>query len=564
MGKHASIESPQDENAMPLPTQQHPRLHYAERQQQQQQQQHLLLHPHHRHQPTKLIVWIKQQQYSESNRRICLCPKEASVWACGKRKVVEDDITRRRAKSPSHRLTNLSKNRLLAPKPPRQQRDGGFTVRYAVFQLPIHVACDNLKKHGNGTTLKAHLETLIAHLAAVYPKGCEKREHHGFLPLHLALKHQASPRTITALLCAAPCTIRELDPSGLTPLELHQIHHRGPDEDAVPQLLARNEDFWSIARCEAILRLKRRRIPAEDDTIGSLTVLAASEGVTRSESDAENCHSDTSQTEDSPTDAVPIDELPSVPSPETAAAAAATAPRRMWCAGRLGHALSESYSKIHELGLSISALKATLQDIETQYQGAGTAESLGLRIVELEIEKDRLHRHVAQLSQELEKCRMEHVSSKSPSSLKQNETFLRMSQERDELRLEVEALKAKNGQYQDLLLLYETNQIRPLETHTKCDNPVENYNLPPGDVDSKSDDLDSVMLYASQFCGHQLRQELVDAWKGASLGGMGGTFASDYDISDLGSSEPTSDVHRESNAINGSFTSHGNTSTTPM
>jgi hypothetical protein len=231
---------------------------------------------------TELVRLIDGQSYLSASRRVYQFPKEASIWVCVP-DVTSDGVPEEARDSSPHGVVSGV---------------GPVSWHPPVMMLPIHVACENLKNHcveGEISDKRAHLEALVRVLVSVFPASCLQRNPTGQLPLHVALRNEASVETITTMLCAAPTSLMHVDTSTfphLTPMQINnqlalrldeeraanrlqyqQQHHRF---QVVQQMLSRGIDFWNLARQEAVLRSKHRTIPLEDSSIGSLSVLAAS------------------------------------------------------------------------------------------------------------------------------------------------------------------------------------------------------------------------------------------------------------------------------------------------
>jgi len=124
----------------------------------------------------------------------------------------------------------------------------------------------------DNASLRTELEGLIDRLLFSHPKGCSERDHEGNLPLHYAVRSNATPETISNLLVAYPKSNQEKDSNGEYPLALSEANY---NNRTVNKLLRLGHDFWVKAVFEAHLRLKHRHIPHPEDSVASMSVLAA-------------------------------------------------------------------------------------------------------------------------------------------------------------------------------------------------------------------------------------------------------------------------------------------------
>lgn len=209
--------------------------------------------------PTILSRLIQNFKYRAAVQRLERNgPAEASVWVCSRRaeEATKKNTGSTAAKSLTSSIISHAKQ------------------VYGYRQLPIHMACDSLFQVAD-ESLRADLESLIAHLVLAFPEGCARRDHEGKLPLHEAIWHDASPETVSALLMAYPQAGRKKDTRGRYPVELNE-HRQGSHKESVRILLRRKDDFWISAGKEAHYRLKHRNVPNADESVASMSVLAGS------------------------------------------------------------------------------------------------------------------------------------------------------------------------------------------------------------------------------------------------------------------------------------------------
>ena len=151
--------------------------------------------------------------------------------------------------------------------------DNNNNKPYAFRQLPLHMACSNLRLLlTNEKTAKQQLEQLISQLVVTFPQACARRDHEYRLPLHEALWNNASPDVIVLLLIAYPEAVDEPDIYGRTAAELNE-YRRGAspvDKQAVSRMLQRNASFWKFAKQEADLRLKHNKNNVLDNVNASV------------------------------------------------------------------------------------------------------------------------------------------------------------------------------------------------------------------------------------------------------------------------------------------------------
>jgi hypothetical protein len=249
---------------------------------------------------TILSQLIFNQSYDDAVQRLCDHPEEASTWVC-----VQIDQDRSNKNSTLNDNDNRSDDlqqeysaTLLSPK------------RYAFRQLPIHMACHNLRfmttsesqvEWQQASPKKASLEKLIIHLALAYPIGCTMCDHCGRYPLHQVLgdarcrdgNFVLAKETLSILLMAAPLVINCPDRFGRLPIDLvrgklntristEKLASTNGDEndfdsDTVFDMLNRGADFWHLAREEAMICLKHKNL--SDDTEGDTPEISVEENL---------------------------------------------------------------------------------------------------------------------------------------------------------------------------------------------------------------------------------------------------------------------------------------------
>lgn len=159
---------------------------------------------------TVLCRLILTRKYDAALRRLKKAPREASIWVVG---------------GPTNYKTVHSR------------------------QLPIHMACSGLSNYFDDDPSRTQLELLVRQLALTFPVGCTHRDHDQQLPLHEALRHNASLDTISLLLIVAPESIDETDRYGRLPYEIN-CERKGDCMDEIAPLLRKDKHFWRSKREE--------------------------------------------------------------------------------------------------------------------------------------------------------------------------------------------------------------------------------------------------------------------------------------------------------------------------
>lgn len=165
--------------------------------------------------PTVLGRLILDGKYEAALRRLKKSPREASIWVIG------------------------------------GSNHGSIRSR----QLPIHMACSGLSSSRlENDPSRIQLELLVRQLALVFPGGCAQRDHEQRLPLHEALRCDASLDIISLLLIAVPVTIDEADRYGRLPYEIN-CERMGDHKDGIAQILRKDKQFWRSKRDEFYAQL---------------------------------------------------------------------------------------------------------------------------------------------------------------------------------------------------------------------------------------------------------------------------------------------------------------------
>lgn len=204
--------------------------------------------------PTLLSRLILYQKFGSALKRIHSHPEEACVWVCAKRPATG------RVASPSGTSSSAA------------------SWAYLIRQLPIHMACANLCRTHDFTNRKL-LHELLATLIFANPEGAHEPDHQGRLPLHDAVWYGADADTIALFLMAKPEALHATDRKGRSLRDLNR--HRPASQvqrDAIQHLLDRSVEFWTVAKEEAQLRLKRNNLafPSDRQTLSSISNLASS------------------------------------------------------------------------------------------------------------------------------------------------------------------------------------------------------------------------------------------------------------------------------------------------
>jgi hypothetical protein len=175
--------------------------------------------------PTILSRLILNQKYSAALKRLYMHLEEASIWVCARRK---------------------------------------GSTQYSIRQLPIHVACANLRRT-HDSKLKKLLNELIATLIFAFPGGVDEPDHQGYVPIHEAVWHGAFPQTISLFFMAKPSLIHYKDSSGRTLADLNR-YRSGEGKKEMSKVLSRRIEFWELARQKAKLKMKHSTLTFPSET----------------------------------------------------------------------------------------------------------------------------------------------------------------------------------------------------------------------------------------------------------------------------------------------------------
>lgn len=110
-------------------------------------------------------------------------------------------------------------------------------------QLPIHMVCSRLSTRLSDRA-RSRCEQLLRYLALTFPDGCAHRDHEQRLPLHEAIRYDASPETIALLLVVFPEALDVTDVHGRFPRDLGSHCHD------IAYIMGRDKDFWRSKRKE--------------------------------------------------------------------------------------------------------------------------------------------------------------------------------------------------------------------------------------------------------------------------------------------------------------------------
>lgn len=213
--------------------------------------------------PTILSRLILNQKYGGALHRVHHKPQEASIWVAAKRMPTKSEKRR------------MAGNRSQGEH--SDQHTSSDEPIYSIRQLPIHLACLNLRRTADASRM-AKLNELITSLIVAFPEGASEADHLGRLPMHEALWYGASPETLSMFLMASPPSIHSVDLKGRTLTELNQ-YRSGDNKQEVQDILDMGQDFWDQAHREAAIRVKKEVLPwpSADVSLGSDSVLASSE-----------------------------------------------------------------------------------------------------------------------------------------------------------------------------------------------------------------------------------------------------------------------------------------------
>lgn len=467
--------------------------------------------------PTVLSRLITHQKYLAAVRRLAKHRNEAKIWVCTRR------TTDPPGKSPRDNRTSNEKDTL-----------------YSFRQLPIHTACNKLFQEED-KILRGQLENLISHLTAAYPEGCAMRDHNGQLPLHEAIWNNASPNVISMLLMAAPSTMNQVDRNGRTPMALNQLRQgnatNSKSKNSVHIMLQKDEEFWTLARQEAMLRLKHRDPPQiEDGSVASIAVLASSvcDDSTLASEWSNKESSEEEQDKRSETDTSKGEHLPSHDGSKFAWSQLEEQARLL--EDRLFEALEEN----HQLSTRIRILEDTNQNASTES---------ATRISALENENEELRKHIQQLEKRLlePSLRSDHITA---SHTEEDPRIVGEGLE-EVLLQEVEQLKAQNRMYEQQMqkfgllsvsssstktaeteessrgseisshgseeslldieqttmcsFSYSLSESPELRSHVSCNDDLDT-------LCTDDRDLDTVLMEAEKLAGCKLSSKIVKAW----------------------------------------------------
>lgn len=232
--------------------------------------------------PTILSRLILNEKYSAAMKRIYDFPKETAVWVCAKRLVTIQPAKNLAKKDVSDevsvRFANELKQVQIQQKHQLVYSQDSKSVFYSLRQLPIHIACVNLRRT-HDSKMKKFLNDLIANLIFANPEGAHEPDHNGRYPIHEAIWHGATAETISLFLLAKPSCVSLLDAKNRS---LQEINKHSPsssnNKDEIQRMLELEENFWKQARKEAMFRLLRKSVkwPSDSSSVGSLSVLASS------------------------------------------------------------------------------------------------------------------------------------------------------------------------------------------------------------------------------------------------------------------------------------------------
>lgn len=232
--------------------------------------------------PTILSRLILNEKYSAAMKRVFDYPKETAVWVCAKRLVTIQPAKNIDKKDVSDevsvRFANELKQVQIQQKHQLVFSQDSKSCFYSLRQLPIHIACVNLRRTHDSKT-KKFLNDLIANLIFANPEGAHEPDHNGRYPIHEAIWHGATAETISLFLLAKPSCVSLLDVKNRT---LQEINKHSPsssnNKDEIQRMLELEENFWKQARKEATFRLLRKSVkwPSDSSSVGSLSVLVSS------------------------------------------------------------------------------------------------------------------------------------------------------------------------------------------------------------------------------------------------------------------------------------------------
>ena len=538
--------------------------------------------------PTVLSRLILGQKYAAALRRLKNMPREASTWVVSIRRqasntsvvsglsdfssLMSAPLTPATVSTPDQGLPNIRQDFYVTPVTDNRTTEDKTSEssnhnKYSFRQLPLHMACRSLA-HCLDRVLRDQLEQLIGQLVVMYPAACKQRDHENRLPLHEAVWNNARPDTVCLMLVAYPQAVTEKDIYGRTCVELNQ-HRRGDHKQEVGRMLTRDQHFWRLARQEADLRLKHGRVPTEGASIHSTSVLmdsltgdgdytlATRESVLQGRVAPGFRPSKSSYAPPAPLQQPLQDETkqetPPKPKPKTCGISWSQLEKRAFHLERL---LAESFEQNYVMAEQVTRL----EQVEQEYNKVMSTKFLAQEVIKLEEEKADLQMQVTLMERLLKRHNLSleeaSVFTKPsevlvhPPAEGQSAETVKLGEENEVLRAQVQNLHARTVEYQEMLKRYESvassqnsenkslqlsmasweSSLNSVPTDSLNSVPDNSVNSVPFDSHdgwhseepeegfmSAQESLDSILEIAEKTYGHCFSKEFVQAWRSVSL-----------------------------------------------